>query len=51
MKKLKQIQIDEQIWKLAKIYVSENDISLKEFVEKLIIKDINSEEINKKRDK
>ena len=34
MKKLKQIQIGEQVWKLAKIYVSENGISLKEFVEK-----------------
>lgn len=51
MKKLKQIQIDEQIWKLAKIYVSENDISLKEFVEKLIRQNINNGETNKERDK
>ena len=51
MKKLKQIQIDEQIWKLAKIYVSENGISLKEFVEKLIRQNIDNGEINKERDK
>jgi hypothetical protein len=51
MKKLKQIQIDEQIWKLAKIYVSKNGISLKEFVEKLIRQNINNGEVNEERDK
>jgi len=49
MKKLKQIQIDESVWKLAKIHVSENDMSLKRFVEELIIKNINNENINKER--
>lgn len=48
MKKLKHIQINESIWKLAKIYVSENNISLKEFIETLIIKNINNGKINEK---
>lgn len=36
MKTLKQIQININIWKKAKIYCAENSISLKQFVEELI---------------
>jgi len=36
MKKLKQIQIDIKYWQKVKIYCAQNDISIKNFIEKLI---------------
>jgi len=36
MKTLKQIQINLDVWKKAKIYCAKNSISLKKFVEELI---------------
>jgi hypothetical protein len=42
MKKLKHIQIDENIWEQLKIYCSQNGYSLKGYVQQLIIKNINN---------
>ena len=36
MKKLKQLQISEDIWQQAKIHCAKNNLTLKEFVENLI---------------
>lgn len=36
MKELKQIQINKSVWQKAKLYCVQNNITLKEFIEKLI---------------
>jgi len=36
MDKLKQIQISKEIWAKAKIYCANHDLTLKQFIEKLI---------------
>jgi hypothetical protein len=43
MKKLKHIQIDEDIWEQLKLFCSKNGYSLKGYVQHLIIKNINNE--------
>ena len=36
MNKLKQIQISKEIWAKAKVYCANHDLTLKQFIEKLI---------------
>lgn len=42
MKKLKHIQIDENVWEQLKIHCSQNGYSLKGYVQQLIIKNISN---------
>jgi len=36
MKAVKSLRVDTELWKKAKIYCAENDITLSEFIENLL---------------
>ncbi|MHA1289019.1 MAG: hypothetical protein ACTSPB_16645 [Candidatus Thorarchaeota archaeon] len=49
MKKMTSLMVDEELWKRAKMYAIENNMSLREFIETIVRRELEERRLIKER--